>query len=141
MSISGSDFTDITAVASTGLTGNQFYLIRSTGVDSTYSGGNLTALLAVGSTGGANGVKGVLQNDPDTGQAAILRVRGLTKVVAGAAIAVGDLLCCSTGGTAIVADTTGEWFWGKAESASTASGQIISARVFGGLAPFMGSTA
>lgn len=141
MSVSGSEFVDITAVASTGLTGNQFYLVRSTGVDSTYSAGNLTCLLAIGSTGSASSVKGVLQNDPDTGQAAIVRVLGSTKVVAGAAISVGDLLSVSTGGTATVADTTGEWFWGKAESASTAAGQIISARIFGGVAPFMGSTA
>lgn len=141
MSVSGSVFTDITAVASTGLTSNQFYLVRSTGVDSTYSAGNLTCLLCISATGSASGVKGVLQNDPDTGQAAIVRVDGVTKVVAGAAIAVGDPLACSTGGTAIVADTTGEWFWGKAESASTASGQIITARLFGQLAPFMGSTA
>jgi hypothetical protein len=141
MAISGSDFTDITAVASTGLTGNQWYLVRTTGVDSTYSAGNLTCLLATASTGSANGVKGVLQNDPDTGQAAIVRTRGLSKVVCGTAIAVGDLLSCSTGGTATVADTTGEWFWGKAESATTAAGQVFTARLFGSLTPFMGSTA
>lgn len=141
MAISGSSFTDITAVSSTGLTGNQYYIVRSTGVDSTYSAGNLTCLLCTSATGSASGAKGVLQNDPDTGQAAIVRVEGLSKVVSGATIAVGDLVCSSTAGTALVADTTGEWFFGKAESASTAAGQIISVRLLGGLAPFMGSTA
>lgn len=141
MALSGSDYTDITAIASTGLTGNQFYIVRSTGVDSTYSGGNLTCLLCIGSSGGINGPKGVLQNDPDTGQAAIVRVVGLSKVVCGEAVAVGDLVTSSTAGTAIIADTTGAFHFGRAESASTAAGQIISVRLFGGLASFMGSTA
>lgn len=141
MATSGSQYTDITGVASTGLTSNQYYIVRSTGVDSTYSGGNLTVLLCTSATGGANGAKGVLQNDPDTGQAAIIRTEGLSKVVAGEAISVGDTLISSTGGTALVANTTGEWFFGRAESASTTSGQTINVRLFGGLAPWMGSTA
>lgn len=140
MSVSGSDFTDITAVASTGLTSKQFYIVRSTGVDSTYSGGNLTALLCIGSSGGINGPKGVLQNDPDTGQAAIVRVLGLTKLVCGEAVGVGDLITSSTAGTGIIADTTGAFFFGRAESATTASGQIFSCRLTGLSGPFMGST-
>lgn len=140
MSVSGSDYTDITLVASTGLTSAQFYFVKSTAADTTYSAGNGTCLLAICSSGGINSPKGILQNDPDTGQAAIVRVEGLSKLVAGAAIAVGDLVACSTAGTGIVADTTGEWFFARAESASTASGQIISVRM-AGPAPFMGSTA
>ncbi len=46
MSVTGSEYTDITAVASTGLTSNQFYFVKSTAADSTYSAGNLTCLLA-----------------------------------------------------------------------------------------------
>lgn len=131
MSVSGSQYVDITAVASTGLTSNQYYIVRTTGVDSTYSAGNLTCLLCIGSSGGINGPKGVLQNDPDTGQAAIVRVRGLTKVMTGGAIAVGDWISCSTAGTAVSGATTGKWCFGQAETASTASGQIIYARLFG----------
>lgn len=141
MSVSGSDYTDITCVASTGLTSNQFYIIRSTGADSTYSAGNMTALLCIGSSGGINGPAGILQNDPDTGQAAIVRVLGSSKVVVGEAVGVGDLLTSSTAGTAIKADTTGAFFFARAESASTASGQIISCRVVGLSGPYMGSTA
>lgn len=141
MSVSGSQYVDITAVASTGLTSNQYYIVRTTGVDSTYSAGNLTCLLCIGSSGGINGPKGVLQNDPDTGQAAIIRVQGVTKVVTGEAVAVGNFITSSTAGTAIIADTTGAFFIGVAESASTAAGQIISARLIGLSGPFMGSTA
>lgn len=140
MSVLGSQYVDIAAVASTGLTGNQYQAVRSTDVDATFSGGSLTALLATSATGGVNGVKGVLQNDPDTGQAAIIRVEGLTKLVAGGAVAVGDPVCSSTDGKGITATTTGQWFFGRAESASTASGQLISVRL-SKLAPWMGSTA
>ncbi len=129
MAITGADYTDITAVASTGLTSNQFYLVKTTGVDSTYSAGNLTCLLSTGSTGGISAVKGVLQNDPDTGQAAIIRVHGLSKVVAGAAFDVGDRLTSDASGLAIKVASTGAWVFGTAESASTASGQIVTARV------------
>jgi len=140
MAVSGSDYTDITLVSSTGLTGNQYYIVRSTGSDSTYSGGNGTCLLCTSATGGLNGAKGVLQNDPDTGQAATVRVVGLTKLVASAAIGVGDLVGCTTGGTGVTTATTGQFYIGRAESASTAAGQIISVRLVG-LSPFMGSTA
>jgi hypothetical protein len=140
MSVSGSQFTDITAVASTGLTGNQYYFVRSTGVDSTYSGGNLTCLLCTSATGNASAAKGVLQNDPDTGEAAIVRVDGVTKLVAGGTIAVGNLVTSSTAGTGIACTTTGEFYLGRAESASTAAGQIISVRL-AGPGVWMGSTA
>ena len=105
------------------------------------SGGNLTALLCTSATGGINGAKGVLQNDPDTGHAAIVRVSGLSKLVASAAIGVGDFVASTNAGTGVVAATTGAFYIGRAESASTAAGQIISVRLSGGLAPFMGSTA
>src|SRR5262245_57936017 len=129
MAVSGSQFVDITAVASTGLTSNQYCFVRSTGVDSSVSGGNLTALLCTGATGGVTRAKGILQNDPDTGQAAIVRVQGQSKLVAAEAIAVGDLVGSSTAGTGVVAATTGEWAVAVAESASTAAGQIISVRL------------
>lgn len=133
MAISGSDYCDITCVNSSGdLTSSQYYIVKSSGVDTTFSAGNLTCKLCTSSTmNGATAPKGVLQNDPDTGQAAIVRVRGLTKVMTGGAISVGDWISCSTAGTAVSGATTGKWCFGQAETASTASGQIIYARLFG----------
>ncbi len=141
MALSGSEYTDITAVASTGLTSNQYYFVKTTGVDSTYSAGNLTCLLCVSSTNMASAAKGVLQNDPDTGQPALIRIEGVSKVVASAAIGVGELVTSTTAGTAVTCATTGQWARGRAESASTASGQIISVRLFSGGATWFGSTA
>ncbi len=141
MSVTGSEYTDITAVASTGLTSNQFYFVKSTAADSTYSAGNLTCLLCISSTNMAAAAKGILQNDPDTGQAAIIRVSGVSKLVASAAIGVGELVTSTTAGTGVTCSTTGQWARGRAESASTASGQIISVRLFAEGATWFGSTA
>lgn len=141
MAITGSDYTDITAVAYADLSSKQFYIMRSTGVDTSYSAGNLTCALCIGASGGAASAKGVLQNDPSSYEAAIVRVVGVTKIVSGSTIEIGDLIACSTAGTAIISDTTGEWFFGKAESKSSAAGELVSVRLFGGVAPFMGSTA
>jgi hypothetical protein len=46
---------------------------------------------------------GVLQNNPNADQAATIRVEGISKVVAGAAVAVGSLVASDSAGRAIVA--------------------------------------
>lgn len=127
--ISGSQYVDITAVAGADLSSSQYRFVRSTGVDSSYSGGNLTAILCVNATGGVTRVKGILQNDPTSGQAATVRIDGLSKLVTAEAVAVGDFVGSSTAGAGVVVGTTGEWAAAVAESASTASGQIIAVRM------------
>lgn len=116
----------------------------STGAPAQYSLVKVSAFnvagLCTSATGGSAAAVGVLQNDPATGQPATVRKFGLSKILAGEAIAVGDPITCSTGGTAIVANTTGEFVIARACSASTASGQVIEAFVCPqGL--YMGSTA
>lgn len=130
MATSGSAYTDITCVNTTGgLTGNLYCFVRSTGTDTTYSGGNLSAVLCISATGGVTRAKGILQNEPDTGQACVVRVEGQSKLVAGEAIAVGAFVSCSTAGTGLTCGTTGEWAAAIAESASTAAGQVITVRM------------
>jgi len=132
MSVSGSEFVDITTVVTSGSTDLlQWCIVQSTGVDSTYGAGNLTCKICSGTSCGVGHAMGVLQNDPDTGQVAVVRVFGLTKILAGDAIAVNAAITSTTLGKAVTA-TTGTWVIGRAESASTASGQIISARIWGG---------
>ena len=141
MSVHGSQYVDITCVNASGdLTSSQFYFVKSTGVDTTYSAGNLTCKVCDSSTGGTGGVKGILQNEPDTGQAAIVRVSGASKLVAGEAIAVGDLVQSGTDGRGLICDSSGSYFLARAESASTAAGQVISVRLCGP-GVWMGSTA
>ena len=140
MAVSGSEFTDITGVAYADLSSAQYYFVRTTG-DTPYSASNPTISLCIGSSGGINGAKGILQNDPTSYQSASVRVVGASKLVCGEAVAVGDLITSSTAGTGIIADTTGAFFAGRAETATTAAGDIFTVRLFGGLAPYMGSTA
>lgn len=118
---------------------SQFFIVKSTA--NSPNGDKLIAL-SIGSSGGAAAVLGVIQNNPTDGQAAIVRRFGPTKVSANGTIAIGDPLACTTGGQAITANTTGQYVWGRAESASTgAAGQVIEAFVFQGGRMFAGSTA
>jgi hypothetical protein len=141
MAVSGSEFVDITGVAYADLSSKQYYAVRTTGADTSYSAGNPTISLCIGSSGGINGAKGILQNDPSSYESASVRVVGASKLVCGEAVAVGDLITSSTAGTGIIADTTGAFFFGRAETATTAAGDVFTVRLFGGLASYMGSTA
>jgi len=86
-----------------------------------------TITLCVSATGSSAGAAvGILQNDPANGEAAIVRVIGLSKAIAGAALAVGEFFQCSTGGTCAAAATSQGMVLGQVESASTAAAQIIS---------------
>lgn len=70
---------------------------------------------------------GILQNDPTSGQAAIVRIFGRSKVNADAAIAVGDLLGPAADGQAAVyangTDTT-KYIRGIATKAVSNAGEI-----------------
>ena len=71
---------------------------------------------------------GVLQNDPDVGQAATVAIGGKTKVVSdgsGVNITVGSWLGTDGSGKAVVKSTDGDLVLGIAEQASTADGTII----------------
>lgn len=69
---------------------------------------------------------GVLQNNPDSGEASTVAKSGRTKVVAGEAIANGDLVSTKNDGRAQVADTTGWHVLGTARSACSNDGEVIS---------------
>jgi hypothetical protein len=106
---------DITLTAAADLSAKQFHAVK---VDS-----NGAAALA----GAGENVIGVLQNKPASGQAASVRVYGITKLVAGAAI---------TKGAVVAADASAK---GKAASASVvntsdagaASDPVIGSYAFG----------
>lgn len=133
MSISGGFFWDDSFSAnSTGLT--QFYIVRSTGQN--------LADICTGSSGGANGPLGILQNDPTVvGEEATVRILGLSKCSAGGTVSIGDWITSTTAGQALTATTTGQRCIGKANSASTAAGQIIEVFMFGPLFYTAGATA
>jgi len=67
---------------------------------------------------------GVLQNDPQAGEAAMVRFLGTTKVVAGAAITKGARITTGATGKAEAA-ATGDYVIGRALEAAAADGDII----------------
>lgn len=103
---------DITLEASADLSADQFKLIQ------TDSSGQAAL------TGAGGVVTGILQDEPDAaGQGAAVRVYGVTKVKAGAAISVGDQIESDASGLAIT--TTTGYIIGIALEAASASGDII----------------
>ncbi len=73
-------------------------------------------------------VVGVLDNDPTSGQAAGVAIEGVTKVIAGAAVAAGADVASSAAGKAITS-TSGDYIAGVALQAATADGDLIAVRL------------
>jgi len=94
----------------------QYYLVKSD-----TSGSPMTIIL-----GGANEkVIGVLQNEPEQGEAAEVRVDGTSKVVAGTPISVGDMVSCDADGKANKVEAADKWAVGIALEEASAAGDII----------------
>ena len=68
---------------------------------------------------------GVLQNNPTSGKTASVMTSGVTKVVASAAIAIGDRVMCTAAGKVATATST-NYAFGTALVAAAADGDIIS---------------
>ena len=70
-------------------------------------------------------VIGVLQNEPAENEAAVVRVLGTTKVIAGTSISEGALVGWMTGSKADTADADKDFVLGYALEAAAADGDII----------------
>lgn len=82
-------------------------------------------------------IDGVLQNKPDAAaQAGTLGIRGVTKVVAGEAIAAGDQIVPDAAGKGVVASTTGDVGAGRALEAASGSGFVFAMLLNPQLEPF-----
>ena len=75
--------------------------------------------------GGTDLLVGVLQNKPESGEAALYRFAGTTKVVASAAIAIGALVTSASDGEAVTTTTDKDVVVGRALEAAGAAGDII----------------
>lgn len=103
--------------AAADLTTKQFYLVKLTAAD-TVGLGAATSDTCIG----------VLQNKPNSTQAAQVRILGVTKAVSDGttAISVGDKVGTSAAGKAVKVTTQDRPIIGTALSASSADGTIIS---------------
>ena len=85
--------------------------------------------------GAGNRVFGVLQNAPNSGEAATIMEEGISKVVASAAIAAGAAVATTNDGRAVTA-ATGNNVAGQAQTAAGGAGEIIAVQIqVGGIVP------
>lgn len=101
---------DITLIAGADLSANQYCFVKTDA--------NGQAVLAAA----GEPVIGVLQNKPASGQAAQVRIYGVSKVVAGGAVAKGAL---------VASDATGKAKTAVATTADTTSGALSGSHVAG----------
>lgn len=76
-----------------------------------------------------SGLVGVLQNKPRSGEFATVAYAGLSKVVAGDAITVGDIITTNSSGRAVTV-ASGQMAAGRALEAAGANGDVITALLF-----------
>lgn len=98
-------------------------------------GNRPSAILCTGTSFGINGAAGILQDTPSGGRAGTVRMAGISKCLAttSAAVALGAPITCTTGGMAMVADTTGQLVIGHCIVASTGlvTGSLCEVRLSG----------
>lgn len=103
-----------TLTAGEDLSSKQYYIVQ---LDSSGD-------LEVGE-GATDLIVGVLQNTPESGQAACYRFAGTTKVIASAAVAIGALVTSAADGEAVTTTTDKDVVIGRALEAASAQGDIF----------------
>lgn len=108
------------------LSADQFRFVDLDAANSTSGVGNVILPTVAGQK-----AIGVLQNKPTAGQTAEVWILGISKVVAGAAVAAGDLVATDNQGRAVTASTAGafpaaNFILGRALSAASGAGVVIS---------------
>ena len=92
-------------------------------------------LMAQNTTAGGR-IAGVLQNKPNLNEACTVMLSGVTKIVAGAAVAVGAEIASDAAGRAVTA-VAGNHVIGEAETAAANAGELISVRLGLGIQPVL----
>ncbi|MBB1074459.1 DUF2190 family protein [Rhodoferax sp. 4810] len=113
---------NVTRVAGVDLSSAQYHCVKQ----------NTSGAAVLCNTAGES-VFGILLNDPLNNQSAAIAVTGVAKVVAGGAIAIGNLLSVNAQGRLIVA-TAGKKIIGEAMSSATDDGQMLSVLLRNGAA-------
>lgn len=113
MSQSIADF-ERTGVAGEAMTDKQYHIVQ---LDSS---GNIEV-----AEGATDLIVGVLQNKPASGEAAIYRFLGTSKVVAGGVITLGDWVTAKSDGRGLTTTTDGNIVIGRALETTAADGDIF----------------
>lgn len=112
------DLDTYTLQAAADLSALQYHIVRGAAINTCNVASN-----AVDSD-----ILGVLQNKPTSGHFATIADGGISKVVAGGAVTVYDLVTCNGSGRAATV-TSGQIAFGKAFSTSANDGELISVRL------------
>ncbi len=119
MATSIKDFERSFKTGAASLATKQFYIVKQ------HTDGTL--ILAAAAT---DKIVGVVQNKPGIGLAAVVRIGGTTKVVAGGTIAVGAWVTADSSGLAVATTTDKDVVLGKyLGNAAAATGQIIEVQI------------
>ncbi len=113
------DVEALTAEAAADLSGKRYHIMRLSDRLKTNQA----------SDAGGSSVFGVLQNKPQSGEAATLAYAGVSKVVAGGAVSVNTIITTNGSGRA-AAVASGQMAIGRALEAAGADGDQISALLF-----------
>ena len=97
------------------------------------SGSQYKLVTMAGAIAGAGARGFPLADTPVSGQSGAVVVAGITKVVAGAAVAAGAQVTSDASGRAVTASTTGHAVNGTALSAATGAGELLTLLVHGGI--------
>lgn len=108
---------DVSMKAGASFASSQFYAVELTSTE-----GQVTVCNNAGDT-----VFGIIQDNPASGAASSIRVQGVTKWVAGAAVSIGDVVGTDASGKAVTKTAAnGTKGAGRALTAAAADGDIIS---------------
>ena len=101
------NLTEKTLVAGEDLSGKQYYIVQLAADGDVEVGEGATDLIV-----------GVLQNKPQSGEAALYRFGGTSKVIAGGAVTVGAWVTSDSAGKAVATTTDGDITIGRALEAA-----------------------
>lgn len=108
---------DKTFKADLDLSAKQYYAVKMSGDATPYA-------VMLGASN-ADKVIGILQNEPNFEEAAVVRMLGTTKAVAGTPLAVGVDVCTHTDGRLDLADANNDFVIGITLEQAAAAGDII----------------
>jgi hypothetical protein len=96
------------------LTAHQYHVVRLSAADT----------VSQANSAGQTTQLGILQNNPESGLAATVALLGMSRVVAGSSMAVGDMFTTSASGRAVTV-SSGGYVVGRVLEASTTDGDIV----------------
>ena len=123
MTLASSNFIAIPGLtAGADLSAKQYYVVKLAS----------TAKQVIVGAAATDGVIGVVQNDPASGEEALVAALGVVKVATEASVTAGDWLAASTTGRAKTTTSANDDVIGRALETNSAAGDIIGVLIGGG---------